>query len=73
MEAAVLKQHPEKSCLVQHCVNNDEYSTWYLHQHYVVVSQQCHRGIKSGIRYQMLYRIPENHLISLHFHQNILP
>ncbi len=29
--------------LVQHCANNGEYSTWYLRQYRVVVSQQCHR------------------------------
>ena len=29
--------------LVQHCANNSEYSTCYLHQSCVVVSQQCHR------------------------------
>ena len=29
--------------LVQHCANNSEYSTCYLHQYCVVVSQQCHR------------------------------
>ena len=29
--------------LVQHCANNSEYSTCYLHQYRVVVSQQCHR------------------------------
>ncbi len=29
--------------LVQHCVNNSEYSTCYLCQYRVVVSQQCHR------------------------------
>ena len=29
--------------LVQHCTNNSEYSTCYLRQYRVVVSQQCHR------------------------------
>ena len=29
--------------LLQHCANNSEYSTCYLHQSCVVVSQQCHR------------------------------
>ena len=29
--------------LVQHCANNSEYITCYLHQSCVVVSQQCHR------------------------------
>ena len=29
--------------LVQHCANSSEYSTCYLHQSCVVVSQQCHR------------------------------
>ena len=29
--------------LVQRCANNSEYSTCYLHQSCVVVSQQCHR------------------------------
>ena len=29
--------------LAQHCANNSEYSTCYLHQYCVVVSQQCHR------------------------------
>ncbi|MDE5597980.1 MAG: helix-turn-helix domain-containing protein [Lachnospiraceae bacterium] len=29
--------------LVQHCANNGEYSTCYLRQYRVVVSQQCHR------------------------------
>ena len=29
--------------LVQHCANNSEYSTCYLRQYRVVVSQQCHR------------------------------
>ena len=29
--------------LVQHCTNNGEYSTCYLRQYHVFVSQQCHR------------------------------
>ncbi len=33
----------DMSRLVQHCANNSEYSTCYLHQYCVVVSQQCHR------------------------------
>lgn len=31
------------AALVQHCANSSEYSTCYLHQSCVVVSQQCHR------------------------------
>ncbi len=50
-----MKQHSQKNILrqtsrylawiilVQHCANNSEYSTCYLHQYCVVVSQQCHR------------------------------
>ena len=34
---------------VQHCANNGEYSTCYLHQSCVVVSQQCHRLVLSQI------------------------
>ena len=37
-----------KHALVQHCANNSEYSTCYLHQSCVVVSQQCHRIASSS-------------------------
>ena len=33
----------QDTILVQHCTNNSEYSTCYLRQYRVVVSQQCHR------------------------------
>ena len=33
----------DEAKLVQYCANNSEYSTCYLHQSCVVVSQQCHR------------------------------
>ena len=36
-------RHMARYTLVQHCANNSEYSTCYLHQYCVVVSQQCHR------------------------------
>ncbi len=34
---------PSPAKLVQHCINNSEYSTCYLCHYHVVVSQQCHR------------------------------
>ena len=42
-----------KQRLVQHCANDSEYSTCYLHQSCVVASQQCHR-IASFLRLVLL-------------------